>query len=103
MGELEHFILLAILKLGPEAYAVNVRQALHEAGSKLVTRGALYRALERLEEKRFVKWRDVPGAPQRGGHTRRRFALTADGLRHVRARREVLLELWAGSEARLQR
>jgi DNA-binding PadR family transcriptional regulator len=103
MGELEHFILLAILKLGPDAYAINIRQALHDAGSKLVTRGALYRALDRLEEKRFVRWLDVPGAPERGGHTRRRFSLTADGLRHVRARRQVLLELWAGSEASLRR
>jgi len=103
MGELEHFILLAILKLERDAYAITIREAIRDAGGKSVTRGALYRALDRLGDKALVRWEDVPGSAERGGHSRRRFSLTPSGLRHVQARRQVLLNLWSGSEALLKR
>jgi DNA-binding PadR family transcriptional regulator len=49
LGEFEQLVLLAILRLGAEAYAPGIRTAIEEAGSRRVTRGALYSTLDRLE------------------------------------------------------
>lgn len=102
MGELEHLILIAILKLGPEAFGARIRESIADAGGRRITRGALYRALDRLGEKRFVVWNDVAGTADRGGHTRRRFRLTRAGLAAVRDRRAILLRLWDGVEPELE-
>lgn len=96
VGELEYLILLAILALGMDATAPSVRGLLTDEGRRL-TRGALYRALDRLGEKALIAWEaDAPDGDG-GGHTRRRYAVTPAGRGVVRQRRETLERLWAGA------
>ena len=99
LGEWEQLVLLALLHLGEHAYALPLRAQLNKRIGRSVSRGALYRTLDRLEQKAFVTWKmhDDDG-PLRGGHPRRRFQVTAKGLHALRASRRALTELWSGLE-----
>jgi DNA-binding PadR family transcriptional regulator len=98
IGEFEQLVLLVLLKLGSGAHALDVRAALSEAAGRPIGRGALYRTLERLEEKGYLRWKLEAGTPERGGHPRRQFAVTARGIAALRASRRTLLDLWTGLE-----
>ena len=94
IGELEHLILLAIGALREEASALAIRKRLESEGRGL-TRGALYRSLDRLGDKALIAWDvDEPDA-DRGGHVRRLYRLTPEGRIAVRERRATLERLWA--------
>jgi len=54
LGEFEQMVLLAILRIGDNAYAVPIRGEIEERAERGVSRGALYTTLERLEAKGFV-------------------------------------------------
>ena len=51
LGEFEQIVLLALLRLGDNAYGAAIRQLLHEQISRDVALGALYSTLERPGEK----------------------------------------------------
>lgn len=99
VGEFEQVVLLAILQLGGDAYAPNVARHLESAVGRKVSRGALYSCLNQLEHKKFVRWRVDEPTPDRGGHARRFYRVTADGLEALRTSRESLLTLWQGLES----
>lgn len=94
IGELEHLILLTIAALGPGASAMAVWRRLEVEGRRL-TRGALYRSLDRLGEKALIEWEVEEPDGDRGGHTRRIYHLSPEGRDVVRARRATLESLWA--------
>ena len=103
LGEFEQLVLLALLELteehGEDASVQSLRHRLESLADRSMSRGALYRTLDRLEEKGWVAWSvDEEDVPERGGHPRRRFAVTPDGIAVLRASRETLLGLWAGLE-----
>lgn len=99
VGEFEQLVLLAVLRLGDGAFAPRVAEELDQAAGRSVTRGALYSTLNRLEEKGLLSWAPEDPDEDRGGHIRRLFALTEDGLAALRERRATLLTLWSGVES----
>ena len=101
LGEFEQLVLLSILRLGAEAYAPGIRTAIEEAGSRRVTRGALYSTLDRLETKRFLQWRPEANPPPRVGVPRRQFELTAAGLAALRRSVAAVTALTRGLERKL--
>lgn len=103
LGEFEQIVLLAILRLGDEAYAIPVRAEIESRTGRAVTRGALYTALERLETKKCLRSRMSDPLPERGGRSRRYYAVTPAGLSALRASRAALLALWQGVESQLER
>jgi DNA-binding PadR family transcriptional regulator len=103
LGEFEQVVLLAILRLNDDAYAIPVREEIEARTGRTVARGALYTALERLESKRCLKSRMSEPVAERGGRSRRYFTVTPAGLSALRASRRALLQLWSGLESRLER
>lgn len=92
LGEFEMLVLLAILRNGDAPYANRLREDLEENAERRVTRGALYRTLERLTSKGLVAWELTPSeTPERGGHPMRRLEVTSAGVEAVRHSRDVLL------------
>jgi len=92
LGEFEMLVLMAILRQADEPYANNVRDDLRANAGRNVTRGALYRTLDRLTDKGFLSWELEPSAvPERGGHPMRRLRVSPDGLNAVRNQRDVLM------------
>jgi PadR family transcriptional regulator PadR len=102
LGEFEQIVLLAILRLGDQAYAIPVRQEIEERTGRSVARGALYTALERLESKRCLRSRMSDPLPERGGRSRRYFTVTPAGMAAIRASRRSLMRLWQGLEGLLE-
>ncbi len=96
LGEFEQMVLLAILQLGEEAYAVSILQELDLRAGRSVSRGTLYKTLERLEAKGYLQWAPEDGSPERGGHPRRRFTVTGRGATALREAREAFEKLWEG-------
>ena len=80
LGEFEQLILLAILRLGDDAYGVTIRAELSERAGRTVAPGALYTALERLEAKGLITSRMGNPTPQRGGRAKRFVTVTATGI-----------------------
>jgi DNA-binding PadR family transcriptional regulator len=103
LGEFEQLVLLAIMRLGEDAYAVPIREELARRAHRAVARGALYTALERLETKGLLRSRMSDPLPERGGRSRRYFQVTAPGLAAVRDARAALLGLWQGLESQLEK
>lgn len=97
IGEFELLVLLAILRQADEPYANRVREDLEANADRTVTRGALYRTLDRLATKGLIEWEIEPsGTPERGGHPMRRLSITDEGREAVRASREVLMRFFEG-------
>jgi DNA-binding PadR family transcriptional regulator len=97
VGEFELLVLLSILRNRDRPYANRVRDELETLGERRVTRGALYRALDRLHEKGFISWELQPSAvPERGGHPMRRLSVTPKGQAAVRSSGRVLLRFLDG-------
>lgn len=102
LGEFEQMVLLAILRLGENAYAIPAREEIEERTGRAVARGALYTALDRLEQKGCLRSRMSNPLPERGGRSRRYYTVTASGLAGLRASRAALLALWKGVESQIE-
>ena len=97
LGEFELLVLLSILRNGAEPYANRVRDDLEEEAGRSVTRGALYRTLDRLREKGLLEWELVGSEiPERGGHPMRRLLVTDEGRAAVRNTRDILATFFDG-------
>ena len=99
LGELEQIVLLAVLRLGDEAYTVPILEQIEAQTGRKVARGALYTALDRLETKGCLRSRVGDPLPERGGRARRFFTVTPAALRALRASRLALMRLWNGLES----
>jgi DNA-binding PadR family transcriptional regulator len=96
LGEFEQMVLLAILQMGDQAFGLEVRREIERSTDRSVSRGAFYTTLDRLEQKGYVTWDEVPPTGERGGAPLRRFEVTGDGLEVLRASRRALFNLWRG-------
>jgi len=102
LAEVEQMVLLAVLRLAEGAYALQVLEELDREAGHAVSRGSLYKTLERLGTKGLVVWDMEEGTPVRGGHPRRRFRVTDLGIEALGESRQRLLNLWTGVEAILE-
>jgi PadR family transcriptional regulator, regulatory protein PadR len=96
LGELEHLLLLVIVRLRSEAYGLSIARELEARAGRPLSRGALYTSLERLELKGLIRWHLETGGPERQGLPKRVYAVTPRGLSAVRAAHRVLRRMWRG-------
>jgi len=102
LGELEQLILLAILRLGSDAYGLSITRELEAYAGRRLSRGALYTSLDRLETKGLLRWRTDKGGPERQGMPKRVYAVTPRGVEAVRASHQVLRRMWHGLDGFLK-
>ena len=95
LGDMEHLVLLAILRLGPDAYGIPILDEVSARSGREVSRATVYVALKRLEQKGLVSSRLGDSTPERGGRAKRYFRVTAAGLGRLRRTRSTLLDFWA--------
>jgi PadR family transcriptional regulator PadR len=96
LGNFELMVLLAILRVGEDAYGVPIGRELEESSGKDVLLGSVYAALDRLEAKGLISSRVGDPTPERGGRAKKYFKVTAKGLRDVRDTQRTLVRLWRG-------
>jgi DNA-binding PadR family transcriptional regulator len=100
-GEFEVMVLLAVLRLGDDAYGWTVAQELERVAERSVSSGALYTTINRMERKGLLRTRDGDGTEERGGRPRRYLAVTPDGAEALQRSRDATERLWAGVHPRL--
>jgi DNA-binding PadR family transcriptional regulator len=96
LGNLELMVLLALIRLGEDAYGVPISREIEERSGREVALGSVYATLERLEEKGLVSSDLGEPTPERGGRAKKYFRVTARGLREVRETQRALKRLWQG-------
>ena len=101
LGEFEHMVLLAIMRLGDDAYAVPVRDEIARCTGRDVSRGSIYITLDRLETKGYLKSRLADPTPERGGRAKRYYVLRPRAVEALRESRRALVALWRGLETAL--
>lgn len=96
VGDFEYLLLLALLRLGDDAYGVSIAREVEARTGRTVSPGAVYTALDRLERRRFVEsWLGEP-TPQRGGRRKRHYRLAATGRLAVEQRLALLADMARG-------
>jgi len=103
LGEFEHVVLLAVLRLGDSAYAVSIRDEIERRTDRRVSRGSVYVTLDRLETKGYLQsWLADPTA-ERGGRAKRFYALRPRAVSALKESRRALIEMWRGLDEVLGR
>ena len=98
LGEFEQVVLLSILRLGDEAYAVSIRDEIARCTGREVSRGSIYITLDRLETKGYLKSRLADPTPERGGRAKRYYTLRPRAVEALKDSRRALVALWRGLE-----
>src|SRR5271154_6438608 len=96
LGECELMILLAVIRLGDDAYGVPISRELLETTGRDVALGSVYAALDRLERKELVSSTLGDPTPARGGRAKRYFRVTSKGIREAKMTKKALTGLWRG-------
>jgi PadR family transcriptional regulator, regulatory protein PadR len=96
LGGFELLVLLALIRLGDEAYGVPIAEAIEESSGRDVALGSVYLTLDRLEAKGLVSSKLGEPTAERGGRAKTYFRVTAAGLREARQAQRTLITLWDG-------
>ena len=96
LGEFEQIVLLAVLRLGNNAYGVTILKEIEMRTGRSVMIGAVYATLDRLENKRYLSSKVGDPTPERGGRAKRFFKVTAQGTAALERSRKILENMWAG-------
>ena len=96
LSNFELMVMLAIIRIGDDAYGVSISNEIEETTGTEVLLGSVYDALARLEEKGLITSAMGEATPERGGRAKRHFRTTSRGLRVVRETQQSLMKLWRG-------
>lgn len=96
LGNFELLVMLAVMRLGENAYGVPVSREIEERSGRKVLLGSVYATLERLANKGLVASDLGESTAERGGRAKRYFRVTLKGLREVRHAQAALKKLWQG-------
>ena len=96
LSNFELMVMLAIIRIGDDAYGVSISNEIEETTGSAVLLGSVYDALARLEAKGLIASTLGEVTPERGGRAKRHFHTTSRGLRVVRDAQQSLMKLWKG-------
>ena len=96
LGAFEQAVLLAIVRLGEDAYGRAVLKEVQVRLARDVAAGAVHATLDRLENKGLVGSRLGSGTPIRSGRPRRFYRLRPRGFRALNESRAAVESLWRG-------
>ena len=100
-GEFERLVMLAIARLGEEAYGASILEELERRTGRDTRGGAVYVALKRLEEKGMISSRLGRPTAERGGRAKRLVRLEPAGVASLRSAHVEWSHMTEGLEALL--
>jgi DNA-binding PadR family transcriptional regulator len=96
LNDTERFVLLALLRLGEDAYAIPIREEIEDRSGRSLSVTAVYAALERLDRQGYVEtWLSDP-LPERGGRARKHYRIGPSGAAALRRERDAQDRMWEG-------
>jgi PadR family transcriptional regulator PadR len=96
LGLLEQAVLLASLRLHPNAYGVSIGDEIERRTGKSWSPGSIYAAIERLETKGYLDRRKGEPTAARGGRAKEYFTITAPGRHALTEAQRVISEMAEG-------
>ena len=96
LTDLEQLLLLAVLRMGDDAYGAALQLDLDERAERRVSLGSIHVTLGRLEERGLVGSAKAEPTGRRGGKARRIYAVTPAGREALERGREILERMWSG-------
>jgi len=81
LGDFEQLVLLALVRLQDEAYGVTIHDEIVRRAGRDVTIAAVYKTLERLEDKGLIASHLGPPTAERGGRRKKFFQVQPAGRR----------------------
>lgn len=102
LGEFELLVLLALVRLGDDAYGVAVQREIAQRTGRRPSFATVYSALGRLAAKGLVESRLGDPTPERGGRRKRHYELRPAGRAAVRASIGALRTMTRGLEPSLE-
>jgi DNA-binding PadR family transcriptional regulator len=103
LGEFEHLVLLALVRLGNGAYGAAIRREIRERTGRDAAVGTVYMTLARLEEKKMIASYTGNPTAQRGGRRRRHYLIDSEGQKALGRAYRAFTAMAAGVEAELVR
>jgi len=97
LAEFETYVMLAILRLENDAYGITIRREIEDRAGRLVSIGAVYATLGRLEEKGMVEFRVSDPEPVQGGRSKKLVFLTPEGLSALEHSTAMLRRMMEGT------
>jgi len=90
----EEIVLLAVWKLGENAYGVSIRDLVSKETGIEWSFGAVYKPLKQILHKGYVEKSAGEPSAERGGRTKYMYALTPSGRTALREIRKIHKALW---------
>ena len=84
VGDFEQLVLLALVRLGDQAYGVAIHNEIVKRAGRDVTVASVYKTLERLEDKGFAASSLGEPTAERGGRRKKYFRVQPAGRRALR-------------------
>lgn len=94
ISKAEEMVLLAIWRLGEEAYGVSIRKQIRQDTKKDYTYGTLYGLLRQMERKGYIRKIKGDPLPKKGGRSKTYFKLTPMGIRALKDAMELHDRMW---------
>jgi len=94
----EEFILLAVWKLGDDAYGVTIRREFMSIANRPLHFGSLYNTLELLMRKGLLACRESRPDSRPGGRRKKLYTLTSPGRKALIEARDVYRSAWKMAE-----
>ena len=98
LGEFEQMVLLAVARLGDDAYGMSILDELTRTTGTDAAVASVYAALDRLQRQGHVTSRLGTPTAERGGRAKRFFRLEPSGARALHRSRGAIDALWDGLE-----
>ena len=103
VGEFEHFVLLALLRLGNGAYGAAIRKEIRARTGRDASEGTVYMTLGRLEKKKMIaSYVGIP-SPHRGGRRRKHYLIDTEGQKALGRAWRAFTAMSEGMEPELAR
>ena len=96
LGELQQLSMLAVARLGSDAYGAAIQEELARVADRQVAVPTVYVTLIRLEERGLVRSTEEPPPEGQGGRARRVFELTPSGWDALAEARSAADRMWRG-------
>lgn len=101
LGEFEHFVLLALVRLGNGAYGAAILREIRERTGRDASVGTVYMTLGRLEKKKMIASYIGTPSPERGGRRRRHYLIDSEGQKALGRAYRSFVAMSDGIEADL--
>jgi PadR family transcriptional regulator, regulatory protein PadR len=102
LGEFEQVLLYALAQLDEDAYGGRIRELIEARTGRSVSPGAIYTALDRMEQRGLVSSSLGEATAQRGGKRKRYYRIEPAGAELLRQSHEALTKMARGLAPKLR-